>query len=178
MDQKSWTSGSHERAVEDFYSAGTHNYGDFHGGYLNFGLWENGNEDYVGAAENLVVQMGGMLGLDGDSHLLDAAPGMGSQDVLLYEKFGHPRIDALDATWKHVQHGRRRAEEHRIQDKVVFHHGSATSLPFKNETFTHLMSIEGPEHFDTRERFFDEAYRVLKPGGVMVLSDYTLPRPL
>jgi microcystin synthetase protein McyJ len=51
-------------------------------------------------------------------------------------------------------------------------------LPFADRTFSHVMSIEGPEHFDTRDRFLAEAYRVLKPGGVMALSDYTLPRPM
>jgi microcystin synthetase protein McyJ len=178
MDRQAWSLQSHEHAVEEFYSAGTENYGDFHGGYLNFGLWENGIEDYQQAAENLVVRLGTMLGLDARSHVLDVAPGMGSQDVLLYEKFGRPRIDALDATWKHVQHGRRRAQQHGIQETVVFHHGSATSLPFDDEAFTHVMSIEGPEHFNTREKFFKEAYRVLMPGGVMALSDYTVPRPL
>src|SRR5262245_64774159 len=112
MDRKAWSIDSHERAVENFYSAGAENFGDFHGGYLNFGLWEDGNEDYVTAAENLVMRIGALLGLDSNSHLLDVAPGMGSQDVLLYRKFGSPRIDALDATWKHVEHGRRRAREH------------------------------------------------------------------
>jgi len=178
MDRQVWNLQSHERAVEEFYSAGTENYGDFHGGYLNFGLWENGIQDYLQAAENLVIRLGTMLALDGRSHLLDVAPGMGSQDALLYEKFGQPRIDALDATWKHVQHGRRRAQQHGIQERVTFHHGSATSVPFADETFTHVMSIEGPEHFNTREKFFREAYRVLQPGGVMALSDYTVPRPL
>ena len=178
MDRKTWGIDSHERAVEGFYGTGAENFGDFHGGYLNFGLWENGNDDYLRAAENLVLRIGTMLDLDGTSHVLDVAPGMGPQDVLLYRKFGGPRIDALDATWKHVEHGRRRVREHGIEDKVVFHHGSATALPFADETFSHVMSIEGAEHFNTRERFFDEAYRVLKPGGVMALSDYTLGRPL
>jgi len=178
MDRKTWSIDSHERAVEGFYATGAENFGDFHGGYLNFGLWENGNDDYLRAAENLVLRIGTLLDLDGSSRVLDVAPGMGPQDVLLYKKFGGPRIDALDATWKHVEHGRRRAREHGIEDRVVFHHGSATAVPFADETFSHVMSIEGPEHFNTRERFFDEAYRVLKPGGVMALSDYTLGRPL
>src|SRR5215813_9928575 len=104
MDRKTWSIHSHERAVENFYSAGAENYGDFHGGYLNFGLWEHGNERYLCAAETLVMRIGAMLGLNGNSYLLDVAPGMGPQDVLLYNRFGHPRIDALDATWKHVEH--------------------------------------------------------------------------
>jgi ubiquinone/menaquinone biosynthesis C-methylase UbiE len=178
MDRKAWSMDSHERAVENFYSAGAENYGDFHGGYLNFGLWEDGIETYLRAAENLVLRVGTMLGLNSSSHLLDVAPGMGPQDLLLYDKFGGPRIDALDATWKHVEHGRRRMRENGIEEKVVFHHGSATSLPFAKETFSQVMSIEGPEHFNTRDRFFDEAYRVLKPGGVLAVSDYTVPRPL
>jgi erythromycin 3''-O-methyltransferase len=178
MDRKAWSIDSHERAVETFYSTGAENFGNFHGGYLNFGLWEDGNEDYLRAAENLVLRIGSMLGLNSNSHVLDVAPGMGPQDVLLYRTFGNPRIDALDATWKHVEHGLRRAREHGIESNVVFHHGSATAVPFADETFSHVMSIEGPEHFNTRDRFFGEAYRVLKPGGVMALSDYTLGRPL
>src|SRR4051812_28309367 len=177
MDRKTWEPTSHERAVEQFYSTGVENYGDFHGGYLNFGLWEHGNQDYLQAAENLVRRIGRMLGLNQTSHLLDVAPGMGSQDVLLYKEFSQPRIDALDATWKHIQHCRRRARKCGIEDQVVFHHGSAVSLPFDDGGFSHIMSIEGPEHFDTRDRFLAEAYRVLQPGGVMALSDYTLPRP-
>ncbi len=178
MNRVAWGYQSHERAVESFYSTGAENFGNFHGGYLNFGLWENGNEDYLRAAENLVMRIGTMLGLNSESHLLDVAPGMGPQDLLLHDRFGGPHINAVDATWKHVEHGRRRAQEHHIADSVVFEHGSATSLSFTDANFSHVMSIEGPEHFDTRERFFREAYRVLKPGGIMVLSDYTIPHAL
>ncbi|HEX4999552.1 MAG TPA: methyltransferase domain-containing protein [Terriglobia bacterium] len=176
MDRHVWAGDTHESAVESFYSAGVENFGDFHGGYLNFGLWENGNTDYLKAAETLVLRIGEMLGIDGSSHVLDVAPGMGPQDVLLYRRFNGPRIEGLDATWKHVERARARARENGIDSRVSFHHGSATAIPFADGTFSHVMSIEGPEHFNTRDRFLKEAWRVLRPGGVMALADYTVPR--
>src|SRR5262245_23075586 len=121
MERQTWAAEAHEHAVESFYSTGAERFGDFHGGYLNFGLWEAGNTDYIKAAETLVLRLGTMLGLDSSSHLLDVAPGMGPQDVLLYRSFGEPRIDGLDATWKHVEQARRRAFAHGVSDRVAFH---------------------------------------------------------
>jgi ubiquinone/menaquinone biosynthesis C-methylase UbiE len=172
----SWSGQSHEQKVEKFYGRGVENYGDFHGGYLNFGLWEDGVGDYLAAAENMVRRMGTLLGLGGGSRLLDVGCGMGSQDIYLLKEFGPQGIDALDVTWPHVEHARRRAREAGCETRVRFHHGTATSIPFPEESFTHVLSIEAPEHFDTREVFLREAYRVLKPGGVAAFADYTLKR--
>lgn len=174
--RKFWPRASHERKVENFYGRGVENYADFHYGYLNFGLWENGVEDYLEAAENLVNHMGELLNLNAESNLLDVACGMGTQDIYLARMFQPQQIAALDVTWKHVEHTRRRVEEAGLEGKIRVHHGTATKLPFPLQHFTHVMSIEGPEHFNTREQFFREAYRVLKKGGIMVLADYTLKR--
>lgn len=174
--RQSWAQQSHEQRVEKFYGWGVENFGDFHGGYLNFGLWEEGIRDYLGAAENMVRRMGTLLGLDGESRLLDVGCGMGAQDIYLLGEFGPQSIDALDVTWPHVEHARRRAREANCEGRARFHHGTATSLPFTDESFTHVLSIEAPEHFDTREVFMREAYRVLEPGGVAAFADYTLKR--
>lgn len=174
--RQSWSRRSHEQRVERFYGWGVEGYGDFHGGYLNFGLWEEGVADYLGAAENMVRRMGTLLGLDGGSCLLDVGCGMGSQDLYLLRNFGPRSIDALDVTWPHVEHARRRAHEAGCEDRVRFHHGTATSLPFPDESFTHVLSIEALEHVDTRDDFLREAHRVLAPGGVAAFADYTLKR--
>ena len=171
-----WTKTSQEQRLENFYGKGVENYADFHNGYLNFGLWEEGIEDYVAAAENMVRRMGTLLNLDENSLLLDVGCGMGTQDIYLFQNFNPRSIDALDVTWKHIEHGRRRAREANLEERVRYHHGTATELPFPDNSFTHLLSIEAPEHFRTREKFFHEAMRVLKPGGVIAMADYSLKR--
>ena len=175
--RKVWSAGAHERKVENLYSGGVENFANWHNGYLNFGLWENGNTDYIKAAENLVQRMGNLLGLNETSKLLDIAPGMGTQDIYLLENFAPQSIDGLDVTWKHIEHCRRRACEANAEDRVRFHHGTAIDIPFPDGSFTHVLSIEGPEHFDTREKFLHEAHRVLQPGGVIAMSDYVVKNP-
>src|SRR4030095_6992164 len=82
-----------------------------------------------------------------------------------------------DVTWKHIEHGRRRSREGNAEDRVRFHHGTAIELPFPDASFTHVLSIEGPEHFDTREKFLHEARRVLQPGGVIAMADFIVKNP-
>jgi erythromycin 3''-O-methyltransferase len=176
-ERKLWSASAHERKVENLYSGGIENYVDFHRGYLNFGLWEDGIADYIRAAENLVRRMGTILGLDQTSKLLDVAPGMGTQDIYLSQNFSPLSIDGLDVTWGHIEHGRRRAREAHVADRVHFHHGTAIELPFPDGTFTHVLSIEGAEHFDTREKFLHEANRVLQPGGVIAMADFIVKNP-
>jgi ubiquinone/menaquinone biosynthesis C-methylase UbiE len=176
-DRKTWSAGAHERKVENLYAGGVENFANWHNGYLNFGLWENGNTEYIKAAENLVHRMGTILGLNETSKLLDVAPGMGTQDIYLLENFAPLSIDGLDVTWKHIEHGKRRAREAGAEDRVRFHHGTAIELPFPDGSFTHVLSIEGPEHFDTREKFLHEANRVLQPGGVIAMADFIVKNP-
>lgn len=175
-ERKLWSAGAHERKVENLYSGGVENFADWHNGYLNFGLWENGITDYIKAAENLVHRMGTILGLTETSKLLDVAPGMGTQDIYLLKNFAPLSIDGLDVTWKHIEHGRRRSREADAEDRVRFHHGTAIELPFPDGSFTHVLSIEGPEHFDTREKFLHEANRVLQPGGVIAMADFIVKK--
>jgi erythromycin 3''-O-methyltransferase len=102
---------------------------------------------------------------------------MGTQDIYLLKNFSPQSIDGLDVTWKHIEHGRRRSREADAEDRVRFHHGTAIELPFPDGSFTHVLSIEGPEHFDTREKFLHEARRVLQPGGVIAMADFIVKNP-
>ena len=172
-----WAPGTHERRVESFYSRGADSFGDCHGGYLNFGLWDEGIRDYLGAAENLVRRLGEWGGLGPDSELLDVGCGFGAQDVFLARTFHPARIVAVDVTFAHVLAARERAAKAGLGLEVRFQHGSATDLELPDASFTHVTAIEGIVHFKTRELFLRQARRVLRPGGTLLLADYCLARP-
>jgi microcystin synthetase protein McyJ len=175
-DRKQWHAGMHEKKVEAFYGQGVGNItdDDFRGGFLSFGYWASGTTDYVTAAKALVDELKKRMGLGSDSRLLDVACGMGAQDAYLMETTPVASIDAIDVTWPHVVATRERVAKAGFAGRVHVHHGTATALPFPDASFSHVLSIEGPEHFHTRELFMREAFRVLRPGGVMVVSDYAL----
>lgn len=47
----------------------------------------------------------------------------------------------------------------------------AVDLAFDDGFFDNLICVEAALHFETRRKFLEEALRVLKPGGHLVMSD-------
>ena len=168
---------AHEARVQKFYGTGIDGYHEYHNGYLNFGLWERPGMTYEQAAENLIRMAGYRMRLGQRSTLLDVGCGMGTQDIFLAKQFRPFAIHAIDITQKHVERAQQRAHLANVpKSRLQFYHASGTALPFPDTFFTHVLSVEAPEHFDTREKFFKEAFRVLRPGGVLVCTDYSLGR--
>src|SRR5216684_1223379 len=56
-------------------------------------------------------------------------------------------------------------------DNVTFREGNATELPFADAAFDAVVTRLSVHHFDRPSRVMSEIFRVLRPGGSLVIAD-------
>lgn len=138
----------------------------FYGGsdYFNFGYWEEGIESQAEASRNLVIKLAESIP-HRSGKLLDVACGLGASTRDLLEFYDPDQLTGINISPPQLKRARENAPG------VTFIAMDATRLRFPDSSFDNIMCVEAAFHFNTRERFLQEAFRVLKPGGALVTSD-------
>jgi len=141
-------------------------------GWLNLGLWEGpGSEDEAEAAcRRLVTTLAAALPVGGV--VLDVGNGLGMQDPLIAAAVRPRRMVAVNITEWQLAAGRARLREAGAAPIV----GDAARLPVADGTVDGIISVEAAFHFRSRKAFFEECHRVLRPGGVLSISDISAER--
>jgi ubiquinone/menaquinone biosynthesis C-methylase UbiE len=143
-------------------------------GWLNLGLWDGdgaGSEDQAETAcRRLVATLASALPAGGV--IVDAGNGLGVQDRLIAELVRPRRLVAVNITEWQLAAGRRRLAAACAVPVV----GDAARLPLADGAADGIISVEAAFHFSSRRAFFDQCYRVLRPGGVVTMSDIATRR--
>ena len=111
--------------------------------------------------------------------LLDVAGGTGDIAFRFLERsvFGHATV--LDLTSSMLAEGRSRAEAQQMINEIDWVVGDAMNLPFEDNVFDVYTISFGIRNVTRPQEALKEAYRVLKPGGrIMVLEFSQIPVPL
>ena len=138
--------------------------------YLNLGYWaEAKNLDE--ACEALVALVGETAELDQYGHLVDCGFGFADQDIYWACRYPGLSITGLNVTPSQVSHAQQRVRDAGLDDRINLRLASATAMPLDDASADVVTALESAFHFRTRERFFGEAWRVLKPGGRLVTAD-------
>ncbi len=108
--------------------------------------------------------------------ILDLGCGIGGSSLYLAQKY---QTDVTGITLSPVQkeRGTERARIAGLENSCQFQVANALDLPFAADSFDLVWSLESGEHMPDKKRFLQEAWRVLKPGGRLILATWC-HRPL
>nr|CAD43452.1 OH-methyltransferase [Sorangium cellulosum]CAL58688.1 O-methyltransferase [Sorangium cellulosum] len=138
-------------------------YEQFAGGYVNYGLWTSATKSPAEACHHLVDTLFAKLPERG--RVLDVAFGKGVSTKRLEERYGAENVAGINIDADQVQIARERGVtcDLRVMD--------AAKPDFPSESFDAILCIESAFHFQSRAQFLAEAHRMLRPSGVLVMSD-------
>jgi len=143
--------------------------------YLNLGYWREAETvDDASAALATLVADAGRMG-PGDT-VIDCGFGFGDQDILWARQYEPAGIVGLNVTASQVVRARANVADAGLEDVIDLREGSATDMPVADASADLVVALESAFHFPSREDFFAEAHRVLRPGGRLVTADI-LPTP-
>lgn len=143
-------------------------------GVKHFGYFPIGKDGISNRDAQMLMneQLAKTLELPKQSVVLDAGCGEGGVAFYLAEKYclNVRGIDLLDFN---IRRARKEASKKDI-DPELFQVGTYMNLPFSDNTFDGLYTMETLVHAPDYKKALLEFYRVLKPGGKLVLFEYTI----
>ncbi|MEL6494058.1 MAG: methyltransferase domain-containing protein [Cyanobacteria bacterium J06623_7] len=170
-------SSSLDRDIREFYDASSGLWESIWGEHMHHGYYgKNGNyklerrEAQIELIEELLL-WAGCSSTNPPQNIIDVGCGIGGSTLYLAEKFGS---QATGITLSPVQASRakERASAVGLGDLLNFEVANALDMPFDDNSFDLVWSLESGEHMPDKAKFLAECYRVLKPGGKMIFATW------
>ncbi|MEI5101181.1 methyltransferase domain-containing protein [Streptomyces sp. PmtG] len=107
------------------------------------------------------------------SRVLDIGCGTGGPALRLADRTGS-HVTGITVSRGQLDRCQRRRADHPAAERVDFAYGNAMALDHADASFDAAWSIDCFPHLSDRPRGLREALRVLKPGGRLLLTEFTL----
>src|SRR5215469_6386505 len=114
-------------------------------------------------------ELAGLLQPKASDNLLDIGSGIGGPARWIAAKYGC-RVTGVDLTAEFCEAARELNRLTGLADRVQILHGSALSLPLPDSSFDGAYSQAALMNISDKRGVFREAWRVLRPGGLLALG--------
>jgi ubiquinone/menaquinone biosynthesis C-methylase UbiE len=102
--------------------------------------------------------------------ILDAGCGIGGSSIFLAKKIGC-NVTGISLSERQINKARELAKQKDVQSKASFEVMNYCATRFPDESFDIVWGCESICYADDKDQFIKEAWRLLKPGGRLVVAD-------
>lgn len=138
---------------------------------LHYGYWDSDQAyDQHQALLNKNQVLYDKVGITAADKVLDAGCGIGGSSIWMAREQGN-EVTGITISTKQAAYARDHARRHGVADKVNFEIADFCATPFADASFDVVWALESSCHALKKGDFLREAWRVLKPGGRIVVCD-------
>ena len=137
---------------------------------IHYGYWDDKVKNFPGSLLRMNEVMMEAANISSADKILDAGCGIGGSSIFLAEKIGC-HTTGISLSERQIRKAQELAIEKKLETKVDFKVMNYCATDFADNSFDVVWGCESICYADDKQRFIKEAYRLLKPGGRLVVAD-------
>ena len=142
---------------------------------LHYGYWDQQTKSHHQALINKNQVLYDAAGISSQAHVLDAGCGIGGSSIWMAKQHGNT-MTAITISKQQTVYAAQHAKRQGVADKTDFQVSDFCNTPFEDESFDVIWGLESICHALNKGDFLKEAFRLLRPGGRIVVCDGFITR--
>ncbi len=142
---------------------------------IHHGYYEKGIRTHVQSVLNMNDFIGNLLKLDSeinqDKKILDAGCGIGGTVVYFAKKFPNIKFTGINIVPDHIEMAKNLAKEKKVLSNTDFFVKDFADTGSPSNHFDSIYLMESSCYAVQKQILIREMYRILKPGGILVITD-------
>ena len=138
---------------------------------FHFGYYDENADKHAQALLNTNKILAEKAGVKSGDKVLDAGCGKGGSALWLAEHLNAFAV-GITPVAAQVEDCREAAKEKELEAQTAFFQADFCHTPFEDQSFDVVWACESLCHAKDKLNFYKEAYRILKPGGRLIVAEY------
>lgn len=137
---------------------------------IHYGYWDEQVRSFPQSLLRMNEIMIEAAGILPGEQVLDAGCGVGGSSIFIAKETG-ATVTGITLSERQAAQASKKAIERGVSARVKFHVMNYCTTSFPDSSFDVVWGCESICYADNKESFIREAYRLLKPGGRLVVAD-------
>jgi demethylmenaquinone methyltransferase/2-methoxy-6-polyprenyl-1,4-benzoquinol methylase len=108
--------------------------------------------------------------------ILDIATGTADLAIMACKILDPVKVTGIDISQQMLEEGRKKVEKEQLVDKIELLRGDSEAINFGENTFDAVIAAFGVRNFENLEKGLSEMHRVLRPGGQLMILEFSKPK--